>query len=359
MDPIAHAAFGRTIAAFVVRPSTAHESGRATIVAGVLGSLSPDLDALFMPVGWDIYLRVHEIGTHSIIGTVACAALTALVVRVFSPHRSFRVLALAAWAGALSHVLLDLLSSARLRPAWPISDTVVSLPAVAMADPWMLALCVAGPVAIAVARYGAKRSGSGGSQRGPELTAARLALLALAAFVVIKGVLGAVAFRAYQVARDESGQPVVARVIEAKWASLTAWRILDRTSTSLRSWTTAAGGDAQLAFEWIIEAEDRNVARSRTLPVVRNFLRTHSLAFAVSTPGADGRTTVSWSDIRFCWEPGHPAADRLGIALHGSGAKRIACALWFGAELDSDGTPRYQFVRLGNFTQRRDLSRLG
>ena len=68
-----------------------------------------------MPFGWDRYLRVHEVGTHTIVGTLACALLTAAAVYVFARPTRYSVLALSAWIGAASHVLLDLLSSARLR----------------------------------------------------------------------------------------------------------------------------------------------------------------------------------------------------------------------------------------------------
>ena len=76
MDPVSHVAFGRTLIALTRPGSTA--SG--TIGAAMLGSLTPDIDAAFMPFGWDRYLRVHEIGTHSILGALACAALTAGVI---------------------------------------------------------------------------------------------------------------------------------------------------------------------------------------------------------------------------------------------------------------------------------------
>jgi len=157
MDPVSHAALGRTlIAAFAAGRQRARPP-RARVAAAVLGALSPDLDALLMPFGWDRYLRVHEIGTHTIAGTLACAALTAAAVRLFAREGRYAWLLLPAWLGAGSHVLLDLLSSARLRPGWPAVDTVVSLPVVAMADPWLFALCVVGPVWIWIAERDADR----------------------------------------------------------------------------------------------------------------------------------------------------------------------------------------------------------
>ena len=97
--------------------------GRASVrragAAAVLGSLSPDVDSVLMPVGWDIYLRVHEIGTHSILGAMMVGAAAAALVRLFARRARYRALAAAAVIGAFSHLLFDVLSGARLHLAGP------------------------------------------------------------------------------------------------------------------------------------------------------------------------------------------------------------------------------------------------
>ena len=51
---------------------------------------------------------------------------------------------------------------------------------------------------------------------------------------------------------------------------------------------------------------------------------------------------------------GLPDARRLGAVIQSAtGDKRIACALWFGGELDADGRPRLEVVKVGGFTQTR------
>ena len=117
----------------------------------MLGALAPDVDAAVMPFGWDRYLRVHEVGTHSLAGTLACACLTALVVRLARRETPFARLLAAAWLGTISHVVLDLVSGARLRLGWPLADGHWTLPLVAMADPYLLGLLVAGVVLLAIA----------------------------------------------------------------------------------------------------------------------------------------------------------------------------------------------------------------
>jgi len=335
MDPVSHASLGRALAGVFGRRD-AERALRGTVTAAILGALSPDLDSIFMPFGWDRYLRVHEIGLHTIVGTLACAALTAAVVRLFV-RGAYPPLFACAWMGAASHVLLDLLSSARLRPAWPFIDAVVSLPVVAMADPWLLTLCLASAMSFWIFR-----------SRRP----AAIALAAIVVFVLAKGVVGVIAFRAYEAARDREGEPVVARAVEAEWATLNGWRVLDRTPRRLRAWQTAAADPARLVLSWPIERESALVSASRQLSTVRNFLRAHELGFAVEVPGDDGRTLVLWSDIRFCWAHRRGAAVLEPIVRSREGGAMM-CALWFGGGYDAQQRSLHEIVKVGGFTQSR------
>src|SRR3954465_9899722 len=87
MDPVSHVAFGRLLIALV--PETRVQPGM--VHAALVGALFPDVDAVFMPVGWDLYLRIHEIGTHTIIGIAPSAILTGFGVRLFARNSSFGV----------------------------------------------------------------------------------------------------------------------------------------------------------------------------------------------------------------------------------------------------------------------------
>ena len=294
-----------------------------------------------MPFGWDRYLRAHEIGTHTIAGALACALATAALVHVFARPTRYSSLALSAWIGATSHVLLDLLSSARLRPVWPFVDTVVSVPLVAMADPWLLALCVGGALGFWI----------WGHSPGRHPGIAVLAVMAL--FLLAKAALGALAFSNYRRASDQFTEIVLARAVVAKWGSLNTWRVFDRTANDVRSWSADNEG-AYEVFSWPLGPESTLVINSRSLSTVRNILRAHELGFAVTVPQGEGRTLVLWSDIRFCWDPTLPDALELEpIVRAATGHRRIACALWFGGELDSDGRPRLEVVKVGGFTQTR------
>jgi membrane-bound metal-dependent hydrolase YbcI (DUF457 family) len=350
LDPISHATFGVTL---VEALGARTERDATTIVRGatiatVLGALSPDIDAALMPFGWDRYLRVHEIATHTIVGSIGCGLATAGLVWFFIRTR-YGTLALCASLAALSHVLLDLLSSARLKPGWPLVDGIVSLPVVAMADPWLLTLCIVGALLIRVSRDGPR--------------AASIGLGLIAAFLAAKATLGFVAVASYREAVRRTGDPVVARVVEAEWASMTAWRVSDATASQLRVWRTSVRQPAQLELAWPRMPESELARQSRGFSTVKNFLAAHELAFWVAIPSVPGTrvrpttstapATVLWSDIRFCWRPDLldlPSSDTIiELPEHGP----IACALWFGGEIGADGRVVKEIVRIGSFTQTR------
>ena len=195
MDPVSHVAFGRTLVALDSRRAL----GPGAIAACVLGSLAPDLDAVFMPIGWDIYLRRHQGGTHSLIGAIVCAALTAALVRLQSKHGRYRSLLLAAWAGAMGHLLLDVMSGADVRFFWPIGPAV-AVPLFAMADPWLGGVLALGLLALIVRKN----------------NSARMAAAILISVTALGGVKAALYARA-QSLHDTSDRFVQFRRAEAEW----------------------------------------------------------------------------------------------------------------------------------------------
>ena len=319
MDPVSHAVIGRLVTA--TRPSPAAVRGLAA--ASVLGALSPDVDFVLMPIRWDIYLRMHEVGTHSLPGLLATGVASAGLIRLLLRGSRFSLLVPAALAGAVSHVIADIVSGARLRPLWPLVDAPASLPLVAMADPWPIAILLAG--ALTFWRLRTRR-----------VLVARVVLAALAAFLTVKGALLLPALRAL----DSAGAAPDA-VVEARWASLTGWNAFDRAGDAVRQWRfDASGARPQLVLSWPVTDDTPLVRASRRLDTVRNFLHVHALAFAVTQPAAGLQRAVLWSDIRFCWKPE-------------SGVEPIACGLWVGGILEPDGRVVRQQVRVGSWVQDR------
>jgi membrane-bound metal-dependent hydrolase YbcI (DUF457 family) len=336
MDPVSHVACGRLLIALV--PETRLQRG--VVPAAIVGALSPDVDAVFMPVGWDLYLRVHEIGTHTIIGIAPSAILTAFGIRLFARKSSFGVLALAGAVGAASHVLLDLISSAQLRPGWPVIDTHATLPLVAMADPVLFIPLLAGLTAVWFSKERRR--------------VAAASLIAICALMLVKALFFMSALSTYRAIADSSS--AAPRVIDASWGTLRTWKIFDRTPEGLRAWHASAGHPTPLlVFSWPIPRETATVTASRSLPTVKNFLRVHELAFATTEARAGGGARVFWSDIRYCSEakPSEPQADGLSVSM--ASRVQVACQFWCVSDYAPGGRAIRQILKIGPFTQTRSV----
>jgi membrane-bound metal-dependent hydrolase YbcI (DUF457 family) len=334
MDPVSHSVIGRAVVAATGRRLQTPGSGAAAI----LGALSPDVDFVLMPFGWDIYLRAHAAGTHSLAGAVLTGAGSAVLIRLCVRRSTLRPLVAAGVIGALTHVASDIAASARLQPAWPLVSQTVSLPLVAMADPWTIAVTAAG----AWLMWSHRRH----LERG-----ARRALFALVLFLAMKGALLGVALSKLDAGGRATGSD---RIIEARWASLTDWFVFDRHGSQLRQQLVSvqhAPTDAVRATlePGIFSSPDRLLKidippetaltrTSRSLSSVRNFLAVHELAFPVERREADGTRSVLWSDIRFCWR---------------NDDGQLSCGLWFGGVFDSAGRPLTQTVHVGSWIQER------
>jgi membrane-bound metal-dependent hydrolase YbcI (DUF457 family) len=322
MDPLSHVVAGRAVVALF---DNGHH-GRSLGAAAILGGLSPDIDLVLAPAGWDIYLRAHQAGTHSILGALLVACAAAALVRGLARGSRYLPLAAAAAGGAMSHLALDAVSGARIRLAWPFADLRVGLPLIAMADPWLVAIFVTGLLAL---RPGRQRL----------QTVAAVMLGTTIAFLCLKGAL---LVRADRIAHLEAASP---RAAEVPWGSLTEWDVFDRTPTAVRAWRISSlGGPPTLRLSRPLLPESALVIASRSLDTVTNFLRSHEFGFSVEVAERDGRTAVRWSDLRYCWRVPDRADD-------------LACALWFGGVFDRDGRALTQEVTIGTHAQTRPAPR--
>ena len=317
MDPVSHVIFGRTLIALDRRGRL----GAGAVAAAALGAIAPDIDVLAIFRGWDVYLRVHEIGTHSIVGSVAMGSAAGTLVYLLKRGARHAALALAGSIGSLSHVVFDLVSGASIKLAWPLLHGRASLPLVAMADPWLIAICATGAGALWIFRRRA-------------FTVATMVVAAIATFLTLKGVLMAIAMPQWRTAT--SADTIVHHAVEASWSSLTEWAVADRTPHALRKWHVNAIGTPALLFSIPLRTDSPLVEASRSFDTVQNFLWVHDLGFAVTTP-LEHETQVLWSDIRYCWSI-------------------TECALWFGGVFDRDGRPVTQVVRVGQWQRTRPVS---
>jgi membrane-bound metal-dependent hydrolase YbcI (DUF457 family) len=333
MDPVSHMAFGRTIVALDTRRAL----GAGAIAACVFGSLAPDVDAVFMPIGWDLYLRIHQGGTHSLIGSVACAAVTAAVVRILVKRGRYLALWLAAWAGTAGHLLLDVMSGADIKFFWPLGSPV-AVPLFAMADPWLAGLLLFGLVSMAFRRRSV----------GPTAIAVLTA-------VVILGAGKWLLYSKVRAVERASGSQTPLRRADVEWGSLTGWvtygvapEIVESRRVNGLSGAVTPRIDIRRGFD-----TDPLIARSRRLTTVQNFLAAHDVTFALVIGHDTEDRQVLWSDLRYCGPPSAQSAPWSPIDL-GSGSP-VSCALWFGGEFDSSGLPIASVVHVGHILQRREL----
>jgi membrane-bound metal-dependent hydrolase YbcI (DUF457 family) len=332
MDPLSHVLFGRTLIAL-----DRHRClGPGAVAACALGALAPDVDVVVISRGWDVYLRVHEIGTHSILGSLTVASGAAALVHVVKRGGRYALLMLASSIGALSHLALDVFSGGTLGAGWPLFQGRVNVPLVAMADPWLMAVCITGAVALWIGRSSITPIAMGTVTMMGIVLALKVALLAMAV---------------PQWKSATSSDGVVSHVVEAVWGSLTEWDICDRTPHALRKWrVNAFANAATLSFSVALESESPIVQASKSLDTVKNFLRVHQLGFATTAPTGKGGTRVLWSDIRYCWSGIDAAMARTSSGL------RVGCALWFGGTFDREGRPLMQIVHVGQWLQSRPVA---
>jgi len=328
VDPVSHVILGRAVVGALDRIDGSR-FGPGVGAAAIAGALAPDIDFVLMPVGWDVYLRFHQAGTHSPVGACVLGGVVALIVRALRPSARLSGLAAAASLAAISHLLLDFLSGARVSASSLVLASRVSLPLVAMADPWLIGLLAAGAIGMWTMRAHPRRTG-------------RLVLLAVAVFMAAKGILYGRALAASNAGPHQDGS--APRALEATWGSLSQWNVFERGHDALRVWRASGITGALVpVLRWPTADPTPRIEASRSLDTVQNFLSAHNLAFAVERQQTARRVEVLWSDVRYCRQ------DR-----RDSG--RIDCSLWFGGLFDEGGRALTQVVYLGRWIQSRPPS---
>lgn len=330
MDPVTHAVTAR-MAAAIGRPALTRGAAVLSIVSG----LAPDIDAVMMPAGWDRYLRVHEAWTHSVPGGLVLAALLAAAARRLTPE-PFRPLFGIAALGVCTHIALDVISGATIKPGWPFSHTRTASGLVAMADP-LLAVPVA--AAFVVALIG----------RWKMRTIAPVMFAAVGIVLAAKGLSRHFAQAAFA---PHAESAAVARHVHAEWGSPTRWWVYEKTADRVRLWNVDGWrATAARTLEWELAGTDDMVPGEQALSTVANFLRAHELPVRLAARSNEG-IRVFWSDLRFCFRPDPRAGPPPGDPLRPTEAA-IACGVWFGGQLGTDGSVRQEFVTIGDFVQAR------
>jgi membrane-bound metal-dependent hydrolase YbcI (DUF457 family) len=307
MDPISHALTGRLLHAADVMPAA-----RGRQAAFVLGALAPDGDLAAATAGWDRYLLFHEIGTHAIALSPVVGLAAAGVVALLRRGASVRSLWLAGTAGAVAHVVLDLVSGSDIRLFWPIWSARLGPHWLTMADLLGFAVLLGGAIA----------------SRWRPRTAAIATCAAFAALLAVKDVSQRRALAAF-----ESGGRLLAGHPEAVNGSLWLWNVPGRAGDEVQAWrVNARTGRVQLRFARHDDAATAAAEASRVAPVVQAMLDLAHTPFA-RVERAGGSQYVWWSDLRHCSAAG--------------------CAMSFGVELDASHRVVRQLIRIGPVEQAR------
>lgn len=344
MDPVSHLLFARLVAAL----RTARTVPAGVVAATVLGGIAPDIDAGLMAVGWDVYLRWHELGTHALVGTVPVALLTALAVRPWAAATPLGALVGGAWLGTLSHVFFDLFSGATSRLFWPFWSTPITAPIVAMADPLAMAALAVGAVALWVWPRDARAAGA-------------LVMALLAVVSGVKLVTRSRATEAYARASQAAGGDVREVAVEAAWGRWTRWTFVERLADGrLRGWDADGWSrEARQRFDVASGVETVPAYRSRAdFATAHNFAPVHPFALVTHRETETGAVTF-WSDARFCWTSAERADAQDDVPHQDVRPARgpLRCALWFGGSYDLEGRPVEALVWLGGHLQRRSPQR--
>ncbi len=143
MEPITHAVASVALARCGFQKTT-----RLATPMIVTAGLVADLDWIARLFGPRAFLAMHHTATHSLLGTVAIAAIVAAMFipngkRAKRPILFFPAF-VACLVGASLHLLLDLTNSYGVKLLWPFSGKWFALDLATPFDPWIVLLLLAG-----------------------------------------------------------------------------------------------------------------------------------------------------------------------------------------------------------------------
>lgn len=137
MDSLSHALVGLAVAGL-----SGHQPslGDPIYIATVLGAQAPDFDIVAQVRGNMAYLRQHRAFSHSIPGIALWAAAIAAGMELFASGTAAGQLWLWAFAGGLSHTVIDYFNSHGTAILWPFRRERKSFPLLNVFDPVLIIL---------------------------------------------------------------------------------------------------------------------------------------------------------------------------------------------------------------------------
>lgn len=137
MDSLSHALIGIAVAGLSGQPLSASDP---VYIATILGAQAPDFDIIAHLKGSLAYLRQHRAFSHSIAGLAIWSFLIASGIHLFMPLTNTLLLFGWAFAGGLSHVLIDYFNTHGTAILWPFQKVRKSCHLLNVFDPVLLVL---------------------------------------------------------------------------------------------------------------------------------------------------------------------------------------------------------------------------
>lgn len=137
MDSLSHALIGMAVAGLSGHPLSLHDP---IYLATVIGAQAPDFDIIAQVKGRFSYLRQHRSFSHSIPGLCMWAAMISLSLYAFMPETNLFSLFGWAFAGCLSHSIIDYFNTHGVAILWPFRKERKSLQLLNVFDPILLVL---------------------------------------------------------------------------------------------------------------------------------------------------------------------------------------------------------------------------
>lgn len=300
MDPLTQGLLGAVGAqALLATPARVRPLRGRIALAGLAGGLLPDADVALQPLAdpalpWEL----HRHFTHGLLMAPAMGALATGLLLLLRPRwrASWRVVLLAAVAGALTHAPLDLCTSYGTKILWPFSLANLTLDLFPIVDPLFSLVLLVGMIA-------AWRRG-------------RRALVAVGIFLALYVGFAVVQQQGARAAQEQlaalRGHHVTRQRVMPLPGSLLVWRSLyevdgDLVADLLRPLPWAApraahGGRRPRvdAEAFVREAAPRD--RARAEEVAARFA-TFAAGWTAWTAVPD-RRAAAWADMRFSAGPG-------------------------------------------------------
>lgn len=137
MDSLSHALIGIAVAGLSGQPLSLHDP---IYIATILGAQAPDFDIIAQLKGKFSYLRQHRAFSHSIPGLGLWSIIISIGLYAFMPGTNFLLLLGWAFAGGLSHIVIDYFNTHGAAILWPFRKERKSLQLLNVFDPILFLL---------------------------------------------------------------------------------------------------------------------------------------------------------------------------------------------------------------------------